>query len=276
MTKVWLAVVAGLAWLAMATGASVAQQPEVPQVELPAPRADGLVWTDKPLEIVPIGSGAQPKKIWGGSFELGFNGNEGNTNLLRLKVVGNVKRTTDDHIYNLDLLYNYAQDEGSDTANRVFGVFRHDWLFVGTPWSCFFRAEGEHDEFKAFDFRLGLHVGSGYMFIKDDVNMLKGSAGIGGSKEFGGQNTFRPELLIGLEGERKLTDRQKIVGSVMFFPDFVDPADYRIQAKLAYELLVDPATNLSLRVGVLDNYDSAPNGRKPNDVEYYLTLLWKF
>ena len=34
-------------------------------------------------------------------------------------------------------------------------------------------------------------------------------------------------------------------------------------------------TNLSLKVSAFDRYDSTPQGRRPNDLDYALLLLWK-
>ena len=39
--------------------------------------------------------------------------------------------------------------------------------------------------------------------------------------------------------------------------------------------LVDPTWNLTLRLGVLDRYDT-PEGRKPNDIKFNVTLLGNF
>ena len=33
--------------------------------------------------------------------------------------------------------------------------------------------------------------------------------------------------------------------------------------------------NLSFKLSVIDRYDSTPDGRKPNDLDYALLLLWK-
>jgi len=34
--------------------------------------------------------------------------------------------------------------------------------------------------------------------------------------------------------------------------------------------------NLSLKLSVLDRYDSTPHEAKPNDMDYAATLLWSF
>ena len=40
--------------------------------------------------------------------------------------------------------------------------------------------------------------------------------------------------------------------------------------------MLDEDSNLNLKIGVIDRYDSTPNGRKPNDFDYSVLLLWKF
>ena len=42
------------------------------------------------------------------------------------------------------------------------------------------------------------------------------------------------------------------------------------------KVLLDEEKNLSLRLGVLEIYNSVPNGARPNDLDYALVLLWKF
>ena len=44
---------------------------------------------------------------------------------------------------------------------------------------------------------------------------------------------------------------------------------------LNWEVLLDEVANLSLKLSVSDRYDSTPFGRRPNDVDYGLLLLWK-
>jgi hypothetical protein len=49
----------------------------------------------------------------------------------------------------------------------------------------------------------------------------------------------------------------------------------RINSKAGWELLLDEEMNLSLKLTVLDRYDSTPNRAEPNDIDYAAMLLWK-
>ncbi len=131
--------------------------------------------------------------------------------------------------------------------------------------------------FKAFYFRLALHAGIGYSWIKTKTTTLKTRIGAGGSWEFGGpDNKFMPEALLGLDFDHAFTDRQKITSSVEVYPDLDEMGEFRLQAKVAYEFLINPDWNLTLKLGVLDRYDSTPEGARPNDLEYFGVLLWSF
>ena len=97
-----------------------------------------------------------------------------------------------------------------------------------------------------------------------------------GSREFGGNNKkFTPECLFGVDYERKLNDRVKFVASAGYFPNINNFSDYRLEGRATLDFLVDPTWNLTLRLGVLDRYDT-PEGRKPNDIKFNVTLLGNF
>ena len=135
----------------------------------------------------------------------------------------------------------------------------------------------DYDEFKAYDLRVSLDTGVGYQFIKNDATSLIGRVGGGTTREIDGpDDTFIPESVFGLEGEHKLNKRQKLCASVEYRPDVTDFGNYRLNAKADWEVLLDEETHLSMKVGVLDRYDSYADGFKPNDIDYTLALLWSF
>ena len=50
----------------------------------------------------------------------------------------------------------------------------------------------------------------------------------------------------------------------------------RVRARAGYEITLDPDHGMVLRLGVQDRYDSSPGPAKRNDVNYFVTLLFKF
>lgn len=220
---------------------------------------------------------APPPKLWTGTAEAGITGADGNSQNVKLRAALNPRYSNGPHFLKIDLLYLYASAESLLVQNRFLGQSRYERQLKDTPWSWFVSGEVEVDEFKAFDLRVAGHTGLAYTWIKDDATLFKTRFGAGGSREIGGpSNEFKPELILGMDYERKLTDRLKFAANLDVFPNVTDFSDYRAEGRLALDLLIDPTYNLSLRMGLLDRYDSTPEGRRANDIEYFATLLWKY
>ncbi len=225
----------------------------------------------KPEECPP------PKPPWIRSFEFGINGASGNSDLLKLRTAFNAKHEVDQHILTFDITYNYADSNSQETENKALAKERYEWLFKDSPWSLFDEDELEYDRFKSYDLRISDHAGVAYMFFKNEITKFKGRSGAGESWKFGGPDEGgTTELLFGLEFERQLTERQKFTLASEVFPAINSLGDFRSDAKLGYEFLVDPVWNVTLKLGATDRYDSQASGKKPNDVEYFGVLLWKF
>jgi hypothetical protein len=67
-----------------------------------------------------------------------------------------------------------------------------------------------------------------------------------------------------------------VILKVDYFPDITDFNNYRVISDASWEYLLNSDGNLSLKLSAVDRYDSTPNGRKPNDVNYGVLLLYKF
>lgn len=241
---------------------------------IPMPEtAEVVVETEEPATPAP----EPPPKIWEGNVELGVNGSDGNTETFNLHFGTKLKRKTDLSIFSSELDYRKNTADSIETANKAFLDSRYERLFPESPWTWFIHNTEEYDEFTAYDLRVAVDTGFGYRFIDLDTTSLIGRFGGGTSREIGGPNDdFVPEAVFGLEGERQLTKRQKLRASVEYRPDVTDFADYRINAKADWEVLLDEEMNLSMKAGVIDRYDSTPEGLEPNDLDYTLTLLWGF
>lgn len=214
---------------------------------------------------------------WEKGIELGMNGSSGNAQAFSLLSAGRLRRETDRSIWGIDVVY--AKTEANDVLTQHYGFLnsRFDYKLGDSRWSLWNITRLEYDEFKAFDLRLAINGGLGYDFIRTDRRKLTGRFGAGASREFGGlSDDWVPEAVFGADYLHKISDKQRLNITTDYYPAWEDFADYRLVTQAAWELLLDEATNLSLKIGVLDRYDSTPGaGLQENDIDYFITLLWK-
>ncbi|HUG68413.1 MAG TPA: DUF481 domain-containing protein [Pirellulaceae bacterium] len=213
---------------------------------------------------------------WNGSVEIGISGTDGNSESASFRAGMKLKRKVKIHETTFDLTHVNTTANGRETQNNAIQNFGYERNFGETPWSFFIKESAEYDEFKAFDLRIAVNAGFGYKFIATEVTELKGRYGAGVSHEIGGPNDdWIPELVYGADFKRQLTKRQKLELKVDYFPEWGNFHNFRMVADLGWEVLLDEAHNLNLKLSVNDRYDSTPNGRRPNDINYALLLLWK-
>ncbi len=215
---------------------------------------------------------------WKGSVEAGLTGSGGNTDRISFRTSVNAKRTTERYETSFGAAYQYAKSEGQESANRLELNLRNDWLFKDSKWRFFAQGKYEGDQFQDWDHRLSGFAGVGYEFIKNEKTLLIGRVGFGGSYEIGGEDEeFRPEGLVGVEYARQLTERQRLTAASEYYPDLSDLGEFRWNNRATWEVMVDPETNLFLRLGAEHRHDSQPGtGRKHNDLDYFLTMGWSF
>lgn len=215
-------------------------------------------------------------KLWEGNVELGINGTSGNSETFNLRAGAQAKRKTERSLLSLMTTYLQNTSDGDVTANRNFSEARHEWL-NRSRWTPYIHGLLEYDEFRNFDLRLTADAGIGYQFIDTDATTLLARAGIGGSKEFGSDDDdVKPEAVFGAEFSHQISARQSLDFNVDYYPSLEDVNDFRVNSTLNWVFVLDEANNLSLKLGVIDRYDSTPSGAKYNDIDYSLLLLWAF
>ena len=214
--------------------------------------------------------------LWDGSFEIGINATQGNSETLSLRTGFEASRETEK--MNWDIQFTYAKTEANNVETQHNSLLLSDWDFkLENPrWSWFNKLGLEYDEFKNFDLRLFLNTGLGYLLVDNEITQLRGRLGSGTSREFGGvDEQWKPEADFGADFNHQLTPRQKLSILFDYFPTWDDFSDYRLITNASWEMVLDETSNLSLKLLVIDRYDSTPNGAQPNDVDYALLLLWK-
>ncbi len=265
-----------LALIMLFVGADCAlgQEP-IPAPVMPQP---GHAVVDMPVPaIIPCDPPKPPPPEWTGGIDFGMTGTDGNTQNMKLRAYAETKRERADSIWTANILYNFGVAGNIRTENRMLFNTKYEWLFSNSPWSYWVSGGVEYDQFRAFDELVFGHTGIAYTWWKNDVSMLKTRLGFGGSATIGGtDDTFKPEMLLGVDYETKIGDRSKFVMSGNVMPDVARWSEYRAEARATYEVLVDPIHNITFKMGVIDRYVSNSQGRKPNDIEYFTALAWKY
>lgn len=212
---------------------------------------------------------------WNGSISLGVNGSDGNANSFNIRSGFELSRETERTNWDLDLTYNKNTANELATAHNALLQSNWDFKMRNPRWTWFNKLGLEYDEFKNFDLRLFLNTGLGYTFIDNEITQFRGRFGSGVSREFGGiDEDWKPEAVFGIDYARQISERQRFVATVDYYPAWEDFSDYRVVSDFGWEMDLDAPNNLSLKIGVIDRYDSTPNGALANDVDYSVLLIW--
>jgi len=240
----------------------------------PLPTLD-KVWTS-PVEVNRSEDELKRPKIFEGSVELGINGTEGNARSYSFRTGADLKRKMDFGTLDLDLVYAKTQANSIETQNYAQYDMAFETQFGQSRLTAWIKNGLLYDEFKAFDLRYVINAGMGYKIIDQEGLKLVSRFGSGVSREIGGvDDSYVPEAVFGSEYEHQFTKRQKFKLKFEYFPDWSNFRDYRFVTDAGWEILLDEEADLHLKLSINDQYDSTPNGRRPNDVNYSLLLLWK-
>lgn len=217
-----------------------------------------------------------PTDGWSNSFEIGINGSTGNADSFSIRTGAHLQRTVDASTFTFDVKYAKTLSHGFETQHNALLNSNVESDLGDSPFTSFLKTSLEYDEYKAFDLRTAINVGVGLYLLKAEDAKFIVRFGSGVSRELGGpDDRYVPEAVYGLEFDRRLTKRQKLYATFDYFPDWTDYSDYRLVTNAGWEFVLDQESNLSLKLGAIDRYDSTPHGRKPNDLDYSLLLLWK-
>ncbi|BAM04379.1 DUF481 domain-containing protein [Phycisphaera mikurensis] len=215
---------------------------------------------------------------WDKTLSAGFNGRTGNTETLSF--YGAFRTGIEDERRRWDVKADYfrATEDGEATESNLIFRADRDWLVPGEDYFYFARGTAEYDQFEAWEQRLGLYGGVGYQFLDDDRHSLLGRVGVGAIYEFGGNEDFTVEGLIGIEYAYQITENQSIELRNTTYPA-LDPffAEFRNVTELNYKVQIAAGDGLSLKLGVYNEYESeVDDGLDNNDFKYFGALVYDF
>ncbi len=215
---------------------------------------------------------------WVRRVELGASGTEGNSRTGSFRsTIGATKKEGLDEV-SLDATYQFASRDSQTTQDRFNAVGRYDRLMAESRWRCFATGTYESDRFRDWDHRWTSGGGFGYQAIQDEGTSLLTRGGMSLAQDIGGFNDdVRTEAILGMDVSHQIDERQKITGSIDFLPNVADLDEYRVNARAGWEFLIDPESNLSLRIGGEDRFDTTAAGdSKRNDLSYYAVIAVEF
>jgi putative salt-induced outer membrane protein YdiY len=212
---------------------------------------------------------------WDAGLELGINGSEGNQSTLSLRSGGHVKRVTPGWKLDSSLVYNKNRSNNVETQHNAKVDARVDRILAESAWTLFSLDNLIYDEFQTYDLQVSLNLGVGRQVLKTSTVDLLARVGTGATREFGGVvEDWQPQALFGVDYTHQISTMQRLAAKVDYFPEWQDFREYRVVSDLGWQIALDRPRNVSLKLSLIDRYDSTPDGAKPNSFDYAVLLIW--
>ncbi len=215
---------------------------------------------------------------WSHRIEIAASGTEGNARTGTFRGAFSATRSTELTKASFSMSYQYGTQDSSVVQERFVTSGRLDRLMKESRWRSFLTGSFETDRFRDWDIRLTGGGGFGYQLVKDEKTDLLARGGLSLAQDIGGlDESVRSEAILGLDLTRTISERQKIVGAVDFLPTIGELDQFRLNARVSWEILLDPESRLSLRIGGENRYDTtARAGARRNDTSYYAGIAVEF
>lgn len=239
-------------------------------------------------ESAPENSDAEPKHpgLFGSDFlqgwlrhvGAGFSASDGNSNIQDFNLEAGANRDGEQIRSDFSAAYFFGRSRGRTNKNRFDAELSRDWLQPDSRWFFFGQGRYDFDKFEAWDHRVAISGGPGYDLIKNDQAELIARTGFGLNRTFGSDDDrLTPELVFELEGNVQLSDDQTISAQTTVFPDVSDLGEVRAISSASWAIKMSPKGELSLKLGLENEYESDPEGdAENNDIDYFGRLGYDF
>lgn len=244
-------------------------------------KAEAGVFEFAASDLVSVGPVEIPepeKPRWHGAFEIGVGGQTGNKETFRGNAKFTAKRETEDLLLLGYAWARYSKEDGevSDNVQRVGG--RTEQKF-GQASFWYTALDLERDEFKDLDLRATGSAGLGRTWWKEDGNFWKTAVGVGFTHESysTGDNDIFPVAELTSDYGRRLNSKVVFTDTTKVIPSLDDIDAVRAENDAALSIDLSDKGDLKLKLGMLNQYDNAPqNGIDRLDTYYYLNFVKEY
>jgi putative salt-induced outer membrane protein YdiY len=172
----------------------------------------------------------------------------------------------------------YAKDDSIEISNQTVGGIDYETYFKERH-SLYARVELENDRIRKIDFRATGAAGYGYYFLKKPYHTLRARTGLMARHE-----TFRDEasdftvgLDLGASHMYRFANAWKVTNDVIYTPSIEEYRNYRIYHESAFEIPLVASEIWKLRLGVSNDYNSAPAANQEYlDTAYFARLVFSW
>jgi len=217
-----------------------------------------------------------PPWSWTGNVFLGAVQQSGNTDRTSASFGGEATRRSTRDRFNLSLLYNYAEEDGTLTTRDTYGTIKYDYFFTQKFYG-YLGVEMLKDKFKDLNLRTIVGPGVGYQIWDDETKALAFEAGISYFSEdrIEAEDDHWFTGRLGARFRYRLSDHVTFTDNLVLYPSLESGGEFtsRNEASLATTI----AGPWSLRLANVWEHDSDPaEGIKKDDSKSSVNLQYSF
>jgi putative salt-induced outer membrane protein len=216
------------------------------------------------------------KEGWQTHAELGYVKTGGNTDTQNLAAKLATKLEADKNRYLLSGGGLFAETDGTQTTNKIFGAGRYD-RFLTERMFGFLAADYLKDKFSGYNYRFGIGPGLGYDIIKTNEHKLTGLVGVIYNYDKFSDGMSDPYWAgrAGIDYAWQILKNLKFKQIATYNVSFKDTKTWFIDSETGLEAKI--SSNLSLGLSYLVNYKNHPPGDfKKTDTTFLTSVIVDF
>ncbi len=214
--------------------------------------------------------GTRVLQDWKRTFAVGLKGEEGDS--ISQDWNFSLRGSYEDETKKWDFLARYIMesDDRKNSERKGHARLTRDWFNPDSRWYNYAHLRYDYDRYKYWKHRAAPLAGRGYKFFWEEDLKFRLRAGLGGRRDWGTENDFKPEGEMGLQLDWHPLPLQRIELNASIFPDFDDTGEYRTVSNLVWALRFSEDGKLTLRFGADHTYDSKINPQDDDERRYDL------